>query len=148
MASSKKLTPDWASRQEAFWQNERAASAAFTQQLIDNHNANMAWIQGSAAAHQQKMQGIWAANDASMASYYDRMASMDGNQRSFLNYINGEHTVRNSAGQTFQVAQGVDVYYVNPATGHQVGGDVNFSEQTLVEMGLDPSDWTRTEIVR
>ena len=94
------------------------------------------------------MQGIWAANDASMNNYYQRMEAMDSNQRSFLNFIQGENTVRNDAGQVFQVAQGADVYYVNPGTGATVGGNVNFSEQDLIAMGLNPSDWTLTEVIR
>jgi hypothetical protein len=148
MARSKKITPEWQSRQSAFWQDMQAQSEAFTRQLIDNHNANMQWIRTSAAAHQQRMQAIWSANDASMTSYYDRMASMDGNQRSFLNYIQGENTVQNSAGQSFQVPQGAQVYYVNPTTGNTVGGNEAFGEQDLISMGLNPSDWTLTEIVR
>lgn len=148
LSQSVRTTPEWKERQDQFWQGMEAQSQAFTQQLIDNHNANMAWIRNSGAAHQAKMQAIWAANDASMTNYYDRMASMDGNQRSFLNYLQGENTVQNSSGQTFQVAQGADVYYVNPSTGQTVGGNANFSEQDLRDMGLNPSDWTITEIVR
>jgi len=148
MSTSLQTTPEWASRQQDFWQGMTARSEAFTQQLIANHHANMEWIRTSSVAHQQKMESIWAANDASMASYYQRMDSLDSSRRSFLNYIQGEHTVRNSSGQSFQVAQGADVYYVNPSTGQSLGGDVRFSEQDLVEMGLDPSDWTLTEIVR
>ena len=148
MAASKQLTPDWQQRQNQFWVDMEAQSQAFTQQLIANHNANMDWIRTSAAAHQQRMQSIWAANDASMTSYYQRMDSMDAGQRSFLNYIQDEHTVQGSSGQTWQVPQGSTVYYVNPSSGQTVGGNANFSEQDLVSMGLNPSDWTLTEIVR
>ena len=148
MAASIQITPEWQSRQNQFWDGMRAQSEAFTRQLIANHNANMDWIRRSAAAHQNKMQSIWAANDAGMANYYNRMASMDGNQRSFLNYIQGENTVRNTSGQTFQVAQGAEVYYVNPSTNAAIGGNANFSEQDLIAMGLNPSEWTATEIIR
>lgn len=34
------------------------------------------------------------------------------------------------------------------SSGQTVGGNANFSEQDLVSMGLNPSDWTLTEIVR
>jgi len=148
LSASQRTSPEWQSRQNQFWQQMQAQSEAFTRQLIDNHNANMAWIRNSAAAHQARMESIWAANDASMNSYYSRMQSMDNNQRSFLNYIQGEHTVQNSAGQTFQVVQGPEVYYVNPSTGASVGGNAAFSEQDLIAMGLNPSDWTLTEIIR
>lgn len=148
MSASQQTSPEWQSRQNQFWQQMQAQSEAFTRQLIDNHNANMAWIRNSAAAHQSRMQSIWAANDASMNSFYSRMESMDNNQRSFLNYIQGEHTVQNSAGQTFQVVQGPEVYYVNPGTGQSLGGNAAFSEQDLIAMGLNPSDWTLTQIIR
>ena len=147
MARTLKLTDEWKGRQQEYWQNARAESEAFAAQLTANHNANMEWIRNSSAAHQSKMEGIWAANDASMNNYYDRMASMDSNQRSFLNYLQEENTVQTDLGDTYQVPQGADVYYVNPSTGQSIGGDYGFGEQDLTQMGLDSSDWMQTEIV-
>lgn len=148
MARSKQTDPGWAARRDAVWAQQRAQSEAFTQQLIANHNANMAWIQNSAAAHQSRMQAIWSANDASMQSYYSRMETMDDNQRSFLNYINEENTVSGPTGQTWQVATGQENYYVNPTTGEYVAGDINFDDQDLLAMGLNPSDYELTQIIR
>lgn len=147
LARSSRITPEWSQRQDQYWRDIQAQSDAFTQQLTDNHNANMAWIRDSSMAHQAKMEGIWAANDASMNNYYTRMSAMDDNQRSFLNYIQGENTVQTSTGQTFQVAQGADVYFVNPSTGATVGGNSAFSSQDLAEMGLNPSEWSATQVV-
>lgn len=148
MARSKKTDPNWTARRDEVWAQQRAQSEAFTQQLIANHNANMAWIQNSAAAHQSRMEAIWAAGDASMQNYYDRMDSMDGNQRSFLNYISEENTVAGPTGQTWQVATGQTNYYVNPTNGQYVAGDINFDESDLREMGLNPNDFELTQIVR
>ena len=108
----------------------------------------MAWIQDSANAHQQRMESIWSANDASVASYYDRMASSDVSHRSFLNYINDERTVQTTEGQKFQVDDSYQRYWVNPTTGEYAGGDVNFGESQLRELGLDPGAYQEVEIVR
>jgi hypothetical protein len=148
MARSKQNDPNWTARRDQVWADQRAQSEAFTQQLIANHNANMAWIQNSAAAHQSRMQSIWASNDASMQSYYDRMDAMDSNQRSFLNYINEENTVAGPTGQTWQVATGQTNYYVNPTNGQYVAGDINFDESDLREMGLNPNDYELTQIIK
>ncbi len=136
IARSLKFTDEWEQQKDQYWGSIQA-----------NHNANMDWIQQSSAAHQAKMESIWAANDASMGNYYDRMSSMDSSQRSFLNYIQEENTVQTSSGDLFQVAQGADNYYVNPSTGEAVAGNSAFGEQDLFDMGLNPSDWEQAEIV-
>lgn len=147
MARSKKTSPEWQARRQASHQQTMAQMEAFTQQMIAQHNANMAWIQQSAANHQAHMQAVWAANDASMTAYYDNMASMDASQQQFINYINDEHTVAGPNGQTWQVTTGATTYYVNPTTGAYTGGDVNFSEQDLIALGYDPDDYVQVTIV-
>lgn len=149
LSSSMQTKPEWRARRDAAYAEQRRQMEAFTQHLIAQHNANMAWIQQSAAAHQARMSAIWAANDASMASYYERMNAMDANQQQFLNYINEEHTVgAPGSSTTWQVATGATNYYVNPTTGEYVGGDINFDDQDLIAMGLDPSDYQQVTIVR
>lgn len=119
-----------------------------TEEMTRRHEANMQWIQDSANAHQQRMQAIWASNDAQIASYYDRMASMDVGHREFLNYVNDERTVQSSSGTKHQVDDGYQRYWMNPATGEYAGGDVNFDETQLRELGLDPSAFEEVQIVR
>lgn len=148
MVESETTTPEWKSQQDQYWAQVQAQNQAFTEQMISTHNSNMAWIQNSSAAHQARMENIWAANDASMNNFYNRMASMDSNQRSFLNYLQDENTVQIAGGETYQVPQGVDVYYVNPSTGATVGGNSAFGEQDLYQMGLNPSDWTRADVIQ
>lgn len=148
LSSSMQTKPEWRQRRDAAHAETMRQMEAFTQHLIAQHNANMAWIQQSAAAHQARMQAIWASNDAQMASYYERMDAMDYNQQQFLNYINEEHTVSAPGStQTWQVATGATNYYVNPTTGQYVGGDINFDDQDLIAMGLDPDDYQQVTVV-
>jgi hypothetical protein len=139
MTRGKKTRQEFIDSQNQRHEATMAMIAQRTEEMTRQHQANMAWIQDSANAHQQRMESIWAANDASIAGYYDRMASGDVAQRSFLNYINEESTVQSSSGQKFQVDSSYDRYWVNPSTGEYAGGDVNFGESQLRELGLDPS---------
>ncbi len=155
MGASLQTKEEWRQRSAANHAEIQRQQAAFTQQLIAQHNANMAWIQQSAAAHQSRMEAIWASNDASMAAYYDRMDAMDYNQMQFINYLNEEHTTApvgsppggSTTGQTWQVATGAEVYYVNPTTGQYLGGDINFGEDDILALGLNPSDYQQVTVV-
>jgi hypothetical protein len=148
MASSVTATEDYTQRAQANHEQSMAQIQAFGEELTRQHNANMAWIQQSAAAHQQRMQAIWAQGDASMQSYYDRMDSMDHTQRDFLNYINEEETVSGGETGTRQVASGATRYWVNKNDGTYVGGDINFGDAQLRALGLNPNDYEQVTIVK
>ena len=148
MSISKQSNPEYMARFQADTQNNYAQIKAFGDQFTAQHNANMAWIQQSAAAHQSRMQAIWAQGDASMQSYYDRMDSMDHTQRDFLNYINEEETVAGSSTGTSQVASGASKYYVNKYDGTYVGGDINFGDAQLRQLGLNPSDYEQVTVIK
>lgn len=147
MSRSKQTSPEWQARRQANQQQTMAQMEAFTQQMVAQHNANMAWIQQSAASHQAHMQAVWAANDASMTAYYDHMSSLDSSQQQFINSINDEHTVAGPDGQTWQVTTGATNYYLNPATGGYTGGDVNFGSSDLIALGYDPDDFVQVTVV-
>ncbi|MEZ5182532.1 MAG: hypothetical protein R2702_11770 [Acidimicrobiales bacterium] len=147
MARSKQTNPDFIALQDQRHQQTMALIAQRTEEMTRQHEANMAWIQDSANAHQQRMASIWAANDASVASFYDRMASSDVSHRSFLNYINDERTVQTTDGQRFQVDDSYQRYWVNPTTGEYAGGDVGFGVSQLRDLGLDPGSYQEVEIV-
>ena len=146
MTHSKVTNPAWTQRANQRHQATMAEIQARTEAMTQQHYANMAWIQGSAQRHQARMEAIWAAGDASVRSFQDRMASSDNTHRQFLNYVNDEHTVVGSGGQTWQVDDGYDTYYMNPSTGTYVGGDINFDDQELLALGLNPSDYEKVEI--
>lgn len=88
-----------------------------------------------------------------MATFYDRMDSMDNTQQSFLNYIKEENTVAPlgsgpDAGTTWQVDSGYDRYWVNPDAGEYLGDDVNFGDSQVHELGLNPGDYQEVTVVR
>jgi hypothetical protein len=148
MAGSVTTTPEYAARSQANHEQSMAQIQAFGEELTRQHNANMAWIRQSAAAHQSRMEAIWAQGDASMQSYYNRMDSMDHTQRDFLNYINEEATVSGGATGTRQVATGATNYWVNKYDGTYVGGDINFGDAQLRELGLNPNDYEQVTVVK
>jgi hypothetical protein len=148
MASSVTATQDYNERSQQNNANSLAQIQAFGEELTRQHNANMAWIQQSAAAHQSRMEAIWAQGDASMQSYYQRMGSMDHTQRDFLNYINEEETVSGGETGTRQVASGATRYWVNKYDGTYVGGDINFGDAQLRALGLNPSDYEQVTVVK
>jgi len=67
---------------------------------------------------------------------------------SSMNYINYENTVQNTSGQTFQVDDGYNRYWMNTVDNTYVGGDINFGESQLVEMGLDPGTYEEVQIIK
>ena len=70
------------------------------------HNNRMAARQASFNAHQKKMQGIWAAQDANHASFMNRNFGSGSNttQQNFVNMINEKETVYNPLnGKNYQV---------------------------------------------
>ncbi len=141
-------TDDYIARANAYHNDQMAQIQAFGEELTRQHNANMAWIQQSASAHQSRMEAIWAQGDASMQNYYNRMDSMDHTQRDFLNYINEEETVSGGSTGTRQVATGATNYWVNKNDGTYVGGDVNFGDTQLRALGLNPNDYEQVTVVK
>lgn len=148
MVKSIRTTPEYSARSRANHEQSMAQIQAFGEELTRQHNANMAWIQQSAAAHQARMEAIWAQGDASMQNYYNRMDSMDHTQRDFLNYINEEETVSGGSTGTRQVATGATNYWVNKNDGTYVGGDINFGDAQLRQMGLNPNDYEQVTVVK
>ncbi len=148
ITKSKQTRQDFTAKQNQRHQETMAMIQRRTEEMTAGHNARMQWIQDSANAHQQRMQSIWAANDASVAGFYDRMESGDVQQRQFLNYINEENTVQSSGGQKFQVDSSYQRYWLDPSTGKYAGGDINFGESQLRELGLNPSDYEEVPIVK
>lgn len=145
MFRSKKTNPAFTERMNAEHARVMAQIQAGTDAMTDQHNANMAAIQGSAQRHQQRMNAITAAGDANTAAFENRMDAMDGTQRQFLNYINDEQTVVDSAGQQMQVDDGYDRYFVNKNDNSYVGGDINFDDATIRAMGLNPNDYEEVQ---
>ena len=148
IAGSRQMNPDFQASQQQRHNETMAMIDQRTREMTERHEANMAWIQDSANAHQQRMEGIWASNDAQMASYYDRMASGDVEHRQFLNYINDERTVQNSAGVKSQVDDGYQRYWQHTSGSGYLGGDANFDESAISSLGENPSNYEEVQIVK
>jgi hypothetical protein len=146
MGRSRVMDQQWQAEQQRKHEAQMAQIAEFGRQMTERHNQNMAWIQRSAAAHQQRMQAIWSANDASVQAFNDRMSAGDVQQQRFLNYINDENTVVTPAGQSMQVDNSYQRYYVNRNDNTYVGGDITMDPDKLRSLGLNPDDYVEAKI--
>jgi hypothetical protein len=146
MARTRVMSQQWQAEQQQKHEAQMAQIAEFGRQMTERHNQTMAWIQRSAEAHQQRMQAIWSANDASVQAFNDRMAAGDVQQQRFLNYINDENTVVTSSGQTMQVDNSYQRYYVNKNDNTYVGADITMDQDKLRSLGLNPDDYSEAKI--
>jgi len=146
IARSKKTNPEWTALQNQKHEERMAQMRAHQEMMNRQHAQNMQWIQNSAQRHQQRMQAIWAANDASMQSYYDRSASSDLQHQRFLNTINEESTVVGSSGEVRQVDNSYQRYYINKSDNTYVGGDIRFNDDSIRKLGLNPDDYEEAKV--
>ena len=146
MGRTHQMNPSWQAEQNRRHQERMAQIQEFGRQMTAQHHRNMAAIQQSAQRHQERMQAIWAQGDASMKSYYDRMASGDTQHRNFLNYINEENTVASSDGKTYQVDGSYQRYFMHKRERTYVGGDTSMNLDTLRSLGLNPGDYEEVKI--
>ena len=145
LTQTKKTNPEWTAKQQQLHQQRMAQIEAHGRMMTERHNQNMAWIQQSAQRHQAKMEGLWAANDASVKNFYERSAASDGQHQRFLNYINDEYTVT-AGGKTFQVDHSYQRYFIKKGTTQYLGGDINFDAEAIRRMGLNPDDYEEAQI--
>lgn len=138
IVDSVKTNPEWRAKQDAIHQQKMAQIAA---------QGRLA-MQGMAERHQIRMNAIRAQGDASMKAYYDRSNASDLQHRNFLNYINDETTVVNSAGKAFQVTNSYQRYYMHKGNGTYVGGDSTTDLESLRRMGFNPDDYEEVKVRR
>jgi hypothetical protein len=148
IGKSRKMNPAWQALQNQKHQEAMAQIQRFGEMLTAQHQRNMDWIQQSAQRHQQRMQAIHAAGDASMKAFNDRMASSDAQHRSFLNYINEENTVLSPSGKSYQVDSGYQRYFLHKRNGTYLGGDMRMDLDKLRELNLNPDDYEEVKIQR
>ncbi len=123
-----KNDPNWLN-QENQKHNQRMA------QLQQDSQNNMASISASNRAHEMRMKNIQDAGASSMKSWYDKQATSDATHRSFMNYINDEHTVV-AGGKAFQVNNSHQNYFVNKNNNTYVGTQSGTTLDDLRQMGL------------
>lgn len=115
------------------------------------HQNNMAQQQASFNAHQEKMKGIWAAQDANHASFMDRNFgsgstssgySGDGGQQSFLNMINEEETVYNPGdGKNHQIESGAKETWMD-SDGNSINSNDLFYNPNA-DGNLNQGEWSK-----
>ncbi len=136
---SLKHNPEW-ERYRALLMQERAAR---------QHQANMQNQQAAFQAHQRKMQGIWAAEDANHAAFMNRNFgsnnSSDQSQQQFLNMINEEETVNNpSTGKNYQVNAGSTEYWMDNDGNYIENNDLFYDPNG--DINLNDREWTKAKV--
>jgi hypothetical protein len=136
IAASFQPNPAHQARVEGIGQMARQQSAAlhqqrmaqmdqFGRQMTAAHHQRMADNQARFDAHQQMMQGRWAAADQQMQSWQAGQASSDEMHRRTINGINGTADVYDAqTGTTYYgVDNGAGAYWVDPTNNTVVGTD-------------------------
>jgi len=144
-----KPTPEWdnymanltAKRQEETRRQTQASNARMQQSAIAHQN-RMAQKQASFNAHQQKMQGIWDAQDASHASFMNRNfgSGSSSGQQSFVNMIHGEETVTHPNGNNYQIESGAKQTWMDNDGNYINSNDLFFNPNA--DNSLNNREWT------
>ncbi|MGC6429864.1 MAG: hypothetical protein ACON5F_02365 [Jejuia sp.] len=114
------------------------------QKAAQQHRINMQNRQAAFDAHQTKMKGIWAAQDANHASFMNRNfgSGSDVSQKRFINMINEEETVYNpSTGQNYQVQAGSTEYWMDSDRNYIKNDDYFYNPNG--DINLNNREWTR-----
>ncbi|WP_273276262.1 hypothetical protein [Maribacter polysiphoniae] len=116
------------------------------QKAAQRHQLNMQNRQAAFNAHQEKMRGIWAAQDANHASFMNRTfgPGSDTSHKNFLNMINEEETVYNPLDRkNYQVDAGSTQYWMdsdgnyikNNDLFYNPNGDINLNNREWIKVG-------------
>ena len=141
---SMKHNPEWERYRDLLVQERARASAR-------QHQANMRNQQAAFEAHQRKMQGIWAAEDANHAAFMNRNFgsnnSSDRSQQQFLNMINEEETVTNpSTGNSYQVNAGSTEYWMDNDGNYIENNDLFYDPNG--DINLNDREWIKAKVQR
>lgn len=141
------LTAAEATKENPQWKQYVAQLNKVRQQkAIQQHRMNMQNRQAAFNAHQQKMKGIWAAQDANHASFMNRNfgSGSDISQKRFVNMINEEETVYNpSTGQNYQVQAGSTEYWMDSDNNYIKNDDYFYNPNG--DINLNNREWTRVK---
>ncbi len=149
MGKSRIQNPAWQQAQHARHQQVMAQIDANTQAMTAQHQRNMANIQASAQAHQQKMAALHQAADIRNQAWAGQQASLDAQHKQFINGIRNEHTVADPSGNTYQVDNYSDKYFVDKTNNTYIGthGTVTLDDLRQIK-GLNIDNFAETIIIR
>jgi hypothetical protein len=158
MLSSLRNTPQWQQRQRAMHQQQMAGMYMSEQTLRSNHQQNMANLQMQQESHQQRMQTMQEGYRASSQQWTEsqlrqehayKAGSSDYTHEQFINTILEEHTVIDGQGNTFQVDNKHERYFVNKADGTYIGTDKVTELSDLARItGIDIRNFEEVKIIR
>ena len=147
LTSSMKIedNPQW----EQYMQQLKQQRAYENQQRMQiagqQHQQRMNAQTAAFNAHQEKMKGIWAAQDANHAAFMNRNFGVgsDTSQKQFINMINEQETVYNPlTGNNYQVDAGSTEYWMdsegnyikNEDLFYTPNGDINLNDREWVKV--------------
>ncbi|MFB6341828.1 hypothetical protein ACE1ET_08895 [Saccharicrinis sp. FJH62] len=140
-AISMKENPKWVQYRNLLTQQR-------IQESMRQHQANMQSRQAAFDAHQRKMKGIYAAQDANYKSFMNRNfgSGSDNSQHQFLNMINEQETVYNPAtGNNYQVDAGSTEYWMDSQGNYIQNDDLFYNPNG--DINLNDREWTKAQIV-
>ncbi|MCK0132637.1 hypothetical protein MWU59_14105 [Flavobacteriaceae bacterium F08102] len=108
------------------------------QKAAQQHRINMQNRQAAFDAHQQKMRGIWAAQDANHASFMNRTfgSSSTRSHQNFINMINEEETVFNPQdGKNYQVDAYSLQYWMDSEGNYIKNNDLFYNPNGGINLG-------------
>lgn len=133
------------SRENQQWpQYIRLLNQQRSQIAAQKHRIHMRDRRAAFDAHQQKMKGIWAAQDANHSSFMNKTFGVgsDTSQKRFLNMINEEETVYNpNTGINYQVQAGSMEYWMD-SDGNYIKNDDLFYNPNG-DINLNNREWTQ-----
>ncbi|KJD36908.1 hypothetical protein PW52_00135 [Tamlana sedimentorum] len=131
------------------WQQYTAQlNAARMQKAQQDHQIHMRNRQAAFNAHQQKMKGIWAAQDANYASFMNRTFGSGSNtaQKQFVNMINEQEIVYNpNTGKNYEVNAGSTEYWMDSDGNYIRNNDLFYNPNG--DINLNNREWTKVKPV-
>ncbi len=153
MIQSRENNPEWQRQQQAQQQAQHEQTMATinqnTQIMTQRHNQNMANIQASANAHQQKMANLQQSHDQWNNNWQQNQDAIDNGHKRFINSINNEHTVADQSGNTYQVDNYSDKYFVDKTNNTYIGthGTVTLDDLRQIKH-LNIDNFEQVQIIR
>lgn len=142
MLKSSKTDPEWKNQQQAIHEQKMA-------QLRRDYQNQQIAFSAMNQQHEIRMQNMQASHNAHNQNWANQQASIDRNHERFINVIRGEHTVADASGNTFQVDNSHQKYFVNKHNNTYIGSHSTTSIDDLRRInGVNPDDYQEVKIIR
>jgi hypothetical protein len=153
MMKTRENNPEWQRQQQAQQQAQHEQTMAMinqnTQRMTQQHQQNMANIQASANAHQQRMANLQQSHDQWNNNWQQNQNAIDDRHNQFINSINNEHTVADRSGNTYQVDNYSDKYFVDKTNNTYIGTHSTVTLDDLRKIkNLNIENFEQVQIIR